>query len=419
VWLSNNFVNTGLQMLTYNTTNTTNLTLSADPYGQGANVALLAAGGSQTINVLAPDFKFAQNLRANLGIDFNFAGINWTADAIYSKTLNDVLYQNFARELTGKTVSETYASLPFDNRPMLQVVPGVAPFNQIFALSNTNEGYTYNLSLQGTKKFDFGLDVMASYAFTRSKSINSGTSSVAASNWDFNYTRGNPNNPELGFSAFNTPHKVNVAAFYSVNFFKSQTTTFGLIYQGSSGAPYSIVYAGAGNFNGDGSSSNNLIWIPTDAQVDQMNFRPTSTMTAEEQKANLKAWLARDPYLSKNRGKYFDRYADNHPFEHRFDFHFAHKVNFRVAGHLQAIEFTFDILNVGNMLSPKWGRSYATPWSYSPITFAGTANAAEIAAGVPAGDAVFQFLQGPNYDQFNFTDFASRWRAQIGLRYTF
>ena len=410
VWLSNNFSNTGIQMATYNTTATSDLSLIVDPNGQADNVSRLAAGGSQTINVFAPDFKFAQNMRVNLGFDFNVGGINWTAEAIYSKTLNDVLYQNLARDVNGKTVAQTYPSLSFDNRPMLEVVTGGTPFTQVFALSNTNEGYSYNLSLQGAKKFDFGLDLIASYAFTQSKSLNSGTSSVAASNWDYNYVNGNPNKPELGFSGFNTPHKINVTAFYSMNFVKSQTTTFGLIYQGLSGAPYSVVYAGAGNFNGDGSASNNLIWIPTDAQVDQMNFRATTTVTADEQKANFKAWLARDPYLSKNRGKYFERYADNHPFEHHFDFHFAHKANFNVGAQQHALELTFDILNVGNMLNTKWGRTHSTPWSYSPITFAGT-NA--------AGDAEFQFLQGPNYDQFNYADFTSRWRGQIGLRYTF
>ena len=204
-----------------------------------------------------------------------------------------------------------------------------------------------------------------------------------------------------------------MAAFYSVNFIKSQTTTFGLIYQGSSGAPYSIVYNG--NLNGDGSNANKLIWIPTDAQVDQMNFRQATvageTVTPDEQKANLKAWLARDPYLSKNRGKYFDRYADNHPFEHRFDFHFAHKLELNIAGQRHGLELTFDILNVGNMLNPKCGRVYTTPWSYNPIGYVGNNST--------TGDAEFQFLQPSNYDQFNYADFASRWRAQIGVRYTF
>ena len=65
-----------------------------DPNGQEANANKLKALGSQTINVYDRNFKYAQNLRFNLGFDFNVLGINWTAEAIYSKTLNDILYEN-------------------------------------------------------------------------------------------------------------------------------------------------------------------------------------------------------------------------------------------------------------------------------------------------------------------------------------
>ncbi len=92
VWISNNFTNTGIQLSTYSTYSTNNLQLLLDPNAQGQNEAQLTASGSQTVNVYDKNFKFAQNLRLNLGFDFNALGINWTAEAIYSKTLNDILY---------------------------------------------------------------------------------------------------------------------------------------------------------------------------------------------------------------------------------------------------------------------------------------------------------------------------------------
>lgn len=36
------------------------------------------------------DFKFTQTMRVNLGFDFNLLGIEWTAEGIFSKSLNDV-----------------------------------------------------------------------------------------------------------------------------------------------------------------------------------------------------------------------------------------------------------------------------------------------------------------------------------------
>ena len=411
VWLSNNFSNTGVQLSSYDTNvsgGASSLSLILDPNKQMDNVNKLPdAEYTQVINVFDKDFKFAQNLRFNLGFDFQLGGINWTAEAIYSKTLNDILYQNLARELNGKTLGETYPTLSFDQRPMLSSTTGGTPFSKIYALSNTSKGYSYNLSLKGEKKFDFGLDVSASYTFTRSKSLNSGTSSVAASNWDYNYTIGDPNNPELGNSAFNRPHSVNVSVFYHKEYAKAWTTTVGLLYNGSSGAPYSVYYYG--DLNGDGSNGNDLIFIPTDAQIDQMKFKSHADYTPAEQAANMKSWLARESYLKDHRGEYYKRNQDNEAFEHHFDFHFAQKYKFRVGKQINSIELTFDILNVGNMFNKKWGRYTGTAGStagyYSPVNY--------------SGNGEFQFLGGEDYNMRSYSDYYSRWRGQIGLKYTF
>lgn len=406
VWLSNNFSNTGVQLSSYDTEATGNLSLILDPTKQNTNTDKLQASGSQVINVFDKEFKFVQNLRYNLGIDFQLGGVNWTAEAIYSKTLNDILYQNLARDLNGSKLGETFSSLSFDQRPMLSSVTTGTPFTKIYALSNTSKGYSYNLSLKGEKKFDFGLDVAASYTFTRSKSLNSGTSSVAASNWDYNYTIGNPNAPELGNSAFNRPHGVNVSVFYQTNYAKSWSSTVGLLYSGTSGSPYSVYYNG--DLNGDGSNGNDLIFIPTDGQIDQMKFKDHKNYTPAEQAANMKSWLARDPYLSKHRGEYYKRNQDNEAFEHHFDFHFAQKYSFKVGNKTNSLEFTFDILNVGNLLNKKWGHYGSSGGSatyYNPIIY--------------SGNGEFQFTGGEKYDMRSYSDYYSRWRGQLGLKYTF
>jgi outer membrane receptor for ferrienterochelin and colicin len=405
VWLSNSFTNTGIQMSSFNESkNTTGLSVIYDPNKQSQNAAQLTASGSQTINVFADDFKFAQNLRFNLGFDFELAGINWTAEAIYSKTLNDVVYQNLAYDIdaTNSTIASKYPSLSFDNRPYFSKRSDASTYSGIYALSNTSKGYSYNLSLKAEKKFAFGLDVNASYTFTKSKAVNCGTSSVAASNFNYNYTHGDSNHPELGNSAFNIPHMVKASVFYHKSYAKNWTSTVGLLYTGTTGAPYSIYYYG--DLNGDSSSGNDLIFIPTDAQIDQMEFLATSAYTADAQKANMKAWIASDPYLSKHRGEYYERYADNEKFEHHFDFHFAQKYNFRVGRELHALELSFDIMNVGNMFNKKWGRYSSAPGYYSPITYK---------------NGQFQFLHDADYNMRSYSDYYSRWRGQIGLKYTF
>lgn len=409
VWLSNNFSNTGIQLSSYSVTKNKDISLILDPNNQTANAEKISAStGSQLINVFDKDFKFAQNLRLNLGFDFNVLGIDWTAEAIYSKTLNDVYYQNLAYEETGKTFNQMGYGYDWDNRPMFQRATTGTPYNNIYAMYNTSKGYTYSLSLKAEKHFNFGLDLAASYTFTKSKSVSSVSSSVAQSNWRNNHTYLNPNEPELANSAYNLPHTVKASAFYHINYgYKGMfTTTVGIIYEGKSGSPYSVCYNG--DINGDGYSGNDLMYIPTDEQIDKMQFTATTAFTAEQQRANFKTWLAGMPYLRDHRGQYYKRFADNLPFENHFDVHVAEKINIHAGKYVHALELSLDIMNVANLLNKDWGRTYSSGYAsefYTPLSY--------------AGNGKYQFLQNANYVMTYPSSYYSRWRGQIGLKYTF
>jgi hypothetical protein len=280
-------------------------------------------------------------------------------------------------------------------------------YSGIYALSNSNEGYTYNFSLKGEKSFDFGLDLMASYTYTQSKTCNSGSSSVAASNWNYNYTMWNSNDPELGYSAYNVPNAITASAYYHHNWNKrsrtqSNVTTVGLIYQGTSGTPYSLYYSG--DLNGDG-TSNDLMYIPTTEELAQMQFKATSAYTAEQQRENMEAWIQSEEYLADHRGQYFKRYSDNEDFENHFDFHFDHKYGFKAGGSMRYIQLSFDIMNVGNLFNKEWGRTSAGSGYYSPVTY--------------SGNGQFQFLHNADYNMRSYSDFYSRWRGQVGVKLTF
>ena len=425
VWISNNFTNTGIQMSKYSVYNPKGLEMQFDPNKQTENADKLKAAGSQEVNIFADNFKFAQTLKLNLGFDFKALGIDWTAEAIYSKTLNDIYYKNLSIEETGKTFGQE-TGYEWDNRPMFRTTTKGTPYAYVYGLYNTNKGYTVNLSLKAEKHFNFGLDLMASYTWTRSMSVNSGTSSVAGSNWMFNTTYRNPNNPELGFSAYNVPHNIQASAYYHVAYGSSKQwqSTIGLIYQAKSGSPYVIdMY---GDMNGDGARGNDLMWIPTDEQIDKMHFIATTVnnsnntyplitrvlgegykgnLSEEQQRALLKQWIAEDSYMRDHRGQYFERYADNLAFEHHFDLHFAQKYSFKVAGQINSLELSFDIINLGNLLNKDWGHTYGDGFGryFSPFNY--------------EGDGMFKF-DGTHVNR-DYNSYNSRWRGQIGLRYTF
>ena len=133
-------------MSTYNVYSPKGLDLLLDPNGQTPNEQKLKASGNQTLNVYDRNFKLAQTFKVNLGFDFHVLGIDWTAEGIYSKTLNDILYKNLAYDMTGNTYGQTYG-YNWDNRPMFTRVTSGSAFSNIYALYNTSKGYTVNLSL--------------------------------------------------------------------------------------------------------------------------------------------------------------------------------------------------------------------------------------------------------------------------------
>ena len=408
VWLSNSFSNTGIQLVTFDEKkNLGNAVLSVDPNAQEVMYSTLSASGSQTVNVFAEDFKFAQSVKFNLGFDFHLGGIDWTAEWLLSKVINDVVYRNWTRHMTGTTFGQEYG-LDFDNRPLFEKPSTTDDYfnktlSNMYLLDNTNKGYSTSLSLRGSKSFNCGLNLSASYTFTRSKSVNNGSSSVAQSNYNYNYTYQNPNKPELGFSAYNIPHRITASATYAKEYAGHWKSTISLIYTGVSGNAYSIYYYG--DLNGEGSNENDLIFIPTDAQIDKMSFKANDKYTEDQQRANMKAWIASEDYLADHRGEYFERYSDNEKFENHFDFHFAQRFSFKAGKQTHAIELSFDVMNISNMFSAKWGRYSGGSGYYSPITY--------------AGNGQYQFLHPADYNMRSYADYYSRWRGQIGLKYIF
>lgn len=412
VWLSNSFSNTGVQQLSYdsnsNKKNLPNIKFILDPSKVGQNLPVGADGAptfaAQTVNVFDKDFKFSQQLRADLALDLiDPLGIKWTLEGIYSKTLNDMVVKKMNIESEGKTWAEHYGLNVGDNRPMFTNMPNTAT---VYYLTNVSKGYSYSFSARAEKNFDFGLDLMASYTYGKSMTINNGSSSVAASNWQYNYTHDNPNESKLEKSNFNVPHQVTISAYEHFKWNKNvgrtidNITTIGLIYTGNSGSPYSVFVDG--DVNGDG-GFNDLMYIHTDSEIDAL---VAAGMMQGKQAENYKVWLANEKYLKDHRGEFFDRNADNENWENRLDLHVDHKFGFKWGKDIRYIQIGLDVLNFTNMLNKKWGATlsqYGYKY-YSPLSFS---------------KGKYVFKQEGDYDMRTWDDYYSRWRMQFTAKLIF
>ena len=98
-----------------------------------------------------------------------------------------------------------------------------------------------------------------------------------------------------------------------------------------------------------GTSASQLIYIPTDSDLERMNF------IDEQNKKDFKQFILDDNYLNNHRGEYEERNAIVVPWLNRINFHIAQEFNFNVAGKVNTLEIAADIKNVGNLLYNKWG----------------------------------------------------------------
>lgn len=410
VWLSNQFSNSGKLFGTIDARTTAiNNGNGFDPNVD--NQRNLGTGSTRAeVNLVSDDFKIPQTLRYNLAGDFKLpGGINATLEGILSKTINNIVYSDI-------NISESTATI----NPALSGGADIRPsytgrrvnstdFTNVILLSNSSKGYTYSLTTQLQKSFNFGLDLMVAYTNGQAASINDGTSSTALSNWEFNQIVFDPNNPDLSNSVFSIRHRTVGNLGYKINYGKSKefATGINLFYSGNSGSPYTYLYNG--DVNGDGAFSNDLLYVPRNAsEIKLVALTGTNPSSAADQWTAFDAFINQDPYLRTRRGQYAERNGATTPWEHRFDLRVSQDLGIKLGDRVHKIQLTFDIFNVGNLIDKDYGRSYFV-----------SNNAYQLISSTSSGGGGYTFRAPSENKAYNISDLASRWQGQFGVRYIF
>lgn len=393
VWLSNQYGNTGIEFTrigaSFNANNRIPFVASPDSQPKVVTGASGTAFRNE-IDVVDPDYKFPQVLRTNIAYDREIGvwGLVGTAEVFYSWTLKDIGYRNL--NLVPGTQTRP------DGRPVF--VRQNSQFSDVILLENTSEGTQWTVLAKLERPFRNGLYMAASYLYGESQSINDGTSSQAASNWGNVYVPGDPNHAPLARSNFDPGHRVNAAVSYDRKIGRVNAVA-SLFYNGQSGRPYTFNFNG--DANGDGRSSNDLMFVPSSA--DQVIVRNGTW-------DQLNAFIEGDDALRNNRGKIVPRNAGRAPWTDSVDFRLAVKVP---TARSVKLEFTADIVNLLNLINSDWGVfDIATFNDLNPIRFQ-----VDSATGKYVYDLVT--INSATFRKFDRDDLRSRWQAQLGLRLRF
>lgn len=365
------------------------------------------------IDLFAEDFKFPQMFRANLAIDKKLPwGMIGTIEGIYTKTINNVLYYNVNLDPT----SQNLTGGP-DDRPVITGSSIDPDYTRVMLGTNTDEGYTYNFTAQLQKPFDNGLTASLAYTYGRAKAVNDATSSQNSSQWRYMEQVNGLNNLDLSYSDFDLKHRITGYVSYSKEYFKHLKTTVSLVYNGQSGMPFSYIYYG--DINGDGERTNDLIYVPANAsEINLVDYTDGdgNLVTAAQQWADLEEYINDDDYLKDRKGEYAERNAARAPFENIFDLKFAQDIFTDIGGRQQKITITLDIFNFTNLLNKDWGRKYYVPYGTNTILdfegFESDGTTPQFTFEKPEDK---MDIYAPDDSGIR----SSRWQMRFGIRYTF
>ncbi|RZK32794.1 MAG: hypothetical protein EOO63_00180 [Hymenobacter sp.] len=421
VWISNSYTNTGFSQGAAAQTAATGTFLPSIPLTiagiQSAYGTTATGTTSAAINLTADNFKLPQVWRSNLAVDFRLPGdIVATLEGIYSKTLNDIYYRDLnlaapVGRLAGPDQRPIYGNSNATRRIS-------QAYTNVYLLDNTSRGYRYNASLQLQKRFVGGLNTMVAYTYGEAKEINSGTSSTAASNYGFNQVAYDPNNPELGYSRNDQRHRVIGSTGYTFNYAGgAMATTFTAFYEGLSGQPITYIYNNATDLNRDTYVGNDLLYVPTNvrdaSQITLVRSSTTDNRSVAQIQDQLDAFIENDPYLRSHRGQVVERYAARLPWTHQIDIRVAQDFRVGKGNKQNALQITFDIINLGNLLNQNWGRQYFVNNNAVELLKVESTNVnAQPTFSFPASFAT----TNRSYD---FANLLSRWQGQLGVRYSF
>ena len=429
VWLVSAVGNSGCGQYTYyyNTTSDKGANYLMDKFYTNRNDQVAAlqkqglavdrdkAAAPSTATIIDKDLKMNATWKTSLAVDAKLPyDVDFSLEGIYSREFNPATVVNIDRYWDGKS---TITLAPGDTRHNMSRNSSINPY----MITNAgHKAYYYSITASLAKKFAFGLNLSASYTYSKARSYGDGVGDqVSSAYYNNRYSVNSNNDKETGYGTYVAPNRLLISAFYKKDYAKNFGTEVGLIYEGMNmgyAGGYSCTrysYTMTSNVVND-YGSNNLIYIPASREaLEEWNFTDDGDYTAEEQKNDFWNYIEQDKYLKNHKGQYAERGGAVMPWHHQLDFKFNQNFYLKVGGQKNTLQFGVDIKNLANLLNSSWGL-YKSVNNMSLLKYTAGKNGAQ-------GSFNFQ-KNGKNVlskTYTNYTSFNSTYSVQFSIRYIF
>ena len=372
------------------------------------------AAAPETPTIIDKKLKMNATWKTSLALDAKLPyDIDFSLEGIYSRDFNPATVVNVDRYWDGEKKIELANSgdirKSFSSNTKSKINP--------YLITNAgNKAYYYSITASLAKKFAFGLNLSASYTYSKAKSYGDGIGDqVSSAYYNNRYSINGNNDKELGYGTYVAPNRLLISASYKKDYAKHFGSEVGLIYEGMNigyAGGYSCTrysYTMTGNVVGD-YGSNNLIFIPESKEaLDKWTFADYGGYTAEAQKNDFWNYINQDDYLKNHKGEYAERGGAVMPWHHQLDFKFNQNFYLNVAGQKNTLQFGVDIKNLANLLNSSWGL-YKTVNNMSLLKYDAKKNAYQFQKN---GKEVL------SKTYTNLTSFNSTYSIQFSIRYIF
>ena len=328
-----------------------------------ANSDLLLTGdlpAPQSTTIMDKNLRMPQTWKSSLAFDATLPGdIKATIEGIYNKDITSVAVTKL-----GLVRAEEDIQLPGEpDKRWYWVSEGITnslgkAITPYYITNTPNNGYYYSVMGQLSKRFDFGLELMAAYTYAEGKNVTDGIGDQVTSAYNTNaFGINGSNSHELGYSSYVSPNRLlfNLGWTWAVG--QRTMETVGIYYEG-----YNHCFIGTGNniysytrysytmtdnVNGDG-GSHSLVYIPTEDNLSEMPF------VSEENKDAFNKFISADKYLSAHRGQYAERGAVVAPWRHTINAKYERTYKFRNG---MSYSIGVDVKNIANLFWRGWGNA--------------------------------------------------------------
>ena len=379
--------------------------------GYPANITPQEGALPDAIAAVSSDFKMPQVWKSSLAVDYQFPTsfpLSVTGEFIFNKTVNAVFISDWATPNVGGFARFTGA----DNRPLYP--DNYRTNKKAFVLENTSKGYGWSANITLNAQPAEWVSLMAAYTHTVNKERTGMPGSDAESAFYYTPTVEGPNNVKLHNSQYVTPDRFVANA----TIHDKSGNHYSLIYETWRGGN-NTSFIMANDINND-SYNYDAIYIPTDAQVSNKEFRFVSNDDAQR----FMDFVHNNDYLSSHQGEYAEAYSVYSPWVHRVDFSYKHDFKLEVGKTKHTLQLSFDMKNLLNFFNSSWGVAKIANQEFSTSPSSGVQYSQILKyEGVDVdGYATFSTPKSINGDtnmwQSNHT-LGQCWYASIGIKYIF